>query len=395
MGFAKMTGRVVTAGRAAGGLVLAALVLAACGGTASVDSTDPPVVEGAESGETVGEAPTEAPAEAPAEGAGTEPDEDEPETLADYLGYDFNDPEAAAAQAMEDERRVQEAIARCMAQEGFEYVPAVRPVTSSRLAFDQEEFAREQGFGITTGFGREGSFLVEEEDGWEDPNQAIVESLSESEREAYDEVLHGPFDQSAFGEDLDPETGEPVFPDDPFGGGCQGQAYEEVYGAQMEMWEKLGPELQELWQRVQADPRFEEAERQWVVCMADRGYSYNGIDSLYEEVYEDFGGRLAEITGGADPFGDPFEGWTDEEIDAFFEERSQEEIDDFFAQAGREEMDEIDQDALAALQQEEIDLAVAAFECQEPMMDTFQELQREYEGRFIRENRDVLDELGS
>ena len=396
MGFGMMTGRAATTGQAARRLVLLmALVLASCGGTESGDTTDPPVVDGAGSSETVAEAPAETPSEAPAEGAGTEPDEDEPETLGDYLGFDMADPEASAARAMEDERRVQEVIARCMAQEGFEYVPAVSPATSSQFAFDQEEYAREQGFGITTGFGREESFLVEEEDGWENPNRAIVESLSDSERQAYDEVLHGVVDESAFGGELDPETGEPVFPDDPFGGGCQGQAYEEVYGARMELWQKLGPELEEMWQRVQADPRFQDADRQWVVCMADRGYSYDGFDSLFEEVFEEFGGRLEEITGGADPFADPFEGWTDEEIDAFFEERSQEEIEDFFAQADRERTDEIDQDALAALQQEEIDLAVAAFECQQPMMDTFEELQREYEGRFIRENRDILEELGS
>ena len=120
-------------------------------------------------------------------------------------------------------------------------------------------------------------------------------------------MLHGTFDESAFGE-IDPETGEPAFADDPFGGGCQGQAYEEVYGAQQEMWEKLGPELEELWQRVMADPRFEEADREWVECMADRGYSYDGIDSLYEEVYEDFQRRLDEITGGGGGFGGPVRG---------------------------------------------------------------------------------------
>ena len=385
-----MAGRTAIAVRAAGGLVLLALVLAACGGTTNRDTTDLTEEGGVGTGEAVDEPPTEA----PTEGAGVEPDEDEPETLADYLGYDFDDPEAAAAQAMEDERRVEESIARCMAQEGFEYIPAVRPASSSRFAFDQEEFAREQGFGITTWFGREDSFLSQEQDDWEDPNQAIVDSLSESERDAYDEVLHGVFDESAFSE-VDPDTGEPAFPDDPFGGGCQGQAYEEVYGAREELWQKLGPELEELWQRVMADPRFEEADREWVECMADRGYSYDGIDSLYEEVYEEFQRRLDEITGGADPFGDPFEDWTEEEIDAFFEERSEEEIEDFFAQASRQEVDEVDQDALAALQQEEIDLAVAAFECQEGLMDTYEELQREYEGRFIRENRDVLDQLGS
>ena len=146
-----MTGRAAEAGRAARGLVLVALVVAACGGTSSGDTTDPSEGGGTGTGETVDEAPTET--------AGTEPDEEEPETLSDYLGYDFDDPEAAAARAMEDQRRVEESIARCMAQEGFEYIPAVRPASSSQFAFDQEEYAREQGFGITTWYGREDSFL--------------------------------------------------------------------------------------------------------------------------------------------------------------------------------------------------------------------------------------------
>lgn len=394
MGLAIMTGRVATVARAAGWMVLV-LVLAACGGTADGDTTDPSEVGGAGTGEVADEEPTGAATEAPTESTETEPDEGEPETLADYLGYDFDDPEASAARAMEDERRVQELIAGCMAQEGFEYVPAVRPVTSSQVAFDQEEYAREQGFGITTWYGREERLLGQEQDDWEDPNRAIVESLTESEREAYYDVLHGPSDESAFAGDLDPETGEPVFPDDPFGEGCQGQAYAEVYGVQMEIFEKLGPELEELWQRVLADPRFQEVDRQWAGCMADRGYSYDSLDQLYEEVFEDFQRRLDEIVGEDGGFSDPFEGWTQEEIDAFFEERSEDEIDDFFAQAGRQGRDEIDQDALAALQQEERDLAVAAFECQEPLMDTYEELRREFEGRFVRENRDVLEELGS
>ena len=390
MGFAMMSGRVATAAQSAGRLALVlALVLAACGGTPDGDTTDPSEVGSAGTGEVVDEAPTEAAGET----TETEPDEGEPETLAGYLGYDFSDPEASAARAMEDGRRVEELIARCMAQEGFEYIPAVRPVTSSQVTFDQEEFAREQGFGITTWYGQEGTFR-EPDDDWEDPNRAIVESLTESERAAYLEVLQGTFGEVGSSE-IDPETGEPVFPDDPFGEGCQGQAYAEVYGVQMEIFEKLGPELEELWQRVQADPRFKEDQRQWVVCMADRGYSYDSIDQFYAEVFEDFQRRLDEIVGEDGGFADPFDGWTEEEIDAFFEERSEDEIDDFFAQAGRQGRDEIDQDALAALQQEEIDLAVAAFECQEPMMDSFEELQREYEGRFIRENRDVLEEIGS
>lgn len=376
-------------------VVVLALMATACGGGSTADTTRPEETireeaeEGgaAEAGGTVTEAPVESATETTEAGS----QEEEPKTLAEYLGYDFDDPDAAAAQAMENERRVQEMIARCMAQEGFEYIPAVRPISSSNFAFDQEEFAREQGFGITTWYGQEDPFGFEEDD-WVDPNAAIVEALSESEREAYYEVLRGRFDEFGSGE-VDPETGEPVPIEDPFGRGCQGQAYEEIYGAQTEVWEQLGPELEEMTQRVFADPRFQEANKGWAACMADHGYPYDSIEQLYVEVNEDFQRRLDEIIGTSGGFADPFEGWTQEEIDAFMAEKSDEEISDFFEQARQQGMEDIDQDALAALQQEERDLAVAAFECQEALMDSLEELRQEYEGRFIRENRDVLEQL--
>ena len=278
-----------------------------------------------------------------------------------------------------------------MAQEGFEYIPAIHPISSSGFAFDQEEYAREQGFGITTWYGQEDPFVFEEGD-WVDPNEAIVEALSDSEREAYYEVLYGRFDEVVSGE-VDPETGEPLPIEDPFGRGCQGEAFEQVYGARNEVWEQLGPEFEEMTQRVFADPRFQEADKVWAACMADRGYPYNSVEQMYGEVHEDFQRRLEEIVGPHGGFVDPFEGWTQEEIETFMTEKSQDEIDDFYEQARQQEQKDIDQDALAVLQQEERDLAVAAFGCGQDLEDSLEELRQEYEGRFIRENRDLLEEL--
>ena len=367
----------------------------ACGGGEAADTTAPPEEPpvqtreggGVEAGVTV----TEAPTEPSAESAEDDIVGDEPETLAEYLGYGFDDPDAAAARVMEVERRVQELIARCMAGEGFEYIPAVRTVSASQVAFDQEEFARERGFGITTWLDDEDPFGFEEDD-WVDPNAAIVEGLSDSEREAYYEVLRGTFDEFGSGE-VDPETGEPAPADDPYGGGCEGRAYEEVYGAQTDVWEQLGPQIEEMTQRIYADPRFQEANKEWAVCMSDRGYPYESIEQMYEDVIEDFQSRLDEILGEGGGFADPFEGWTEEETESFMAEKSNEEIQDFFEQAQQQEREDIDQDALSALQQEERDLAVAAFGCQEAMVDSIEELRQEYEGRFIRENRDVLEQL--
>ena len=363
------------------------LLAAACGGGATgADGGDRTSEGQSQTGGTdeAGGAVTEA--SAPSDG------EDQPETLGDYLGYDFDDPDAAAAADAENRRRVEEIIARCMAQEGFEYVPAVRPVPSALFeAFDQEDYARREGFGITTGYGREDEFGPKEEDNWVNPNTAIVEALSVSERRAYDAAL---YDQPTEKVDVDPESGAAAS-DDSYGVGCYGQAYREVYGKQDEIWEQLGPRWEELWQRLEADPRYQEADEGWKTCMADRGYQYDSVDQMYDDIWTDFEERFDAIVGEGGGWADPFEGWSEERIEAFLAENSDEEIDDFFEQAQSEARANVDQEALAALQQEERDLAVANYECLRGMRETIEELQREYESRFIRENRDLLEQMRS
>ena len=331
---------------------------------------------------------TEVPAEE--SGIGDDAGEDEPDSLADILGFDFDDPDSAAAFSAEMERRVQESIASCMAQEGFEYIPAVRTqgFGFSVQVQDEETYAREQGFGITTWFGREDVFLSSEDD-WVDPNSEIVMSLSDSEREAYNEVLYG--ESPAF-EDGGPGD-DPGLVDDFFGSGCNGQAFEEVYGAWTRVFTELAPQFEDLQQRVQADPRFKEANEKWASCMADRGYPYDSREAMFEQVNEEFSRRLEEITGGSQF--DPFAEMSEEELEEFMAGRSEEEIADFVDLTRQDAMADIDQDALEALQQEERDIAVASFECGSETDISIEEIFRDYEGDFVRENRDVLEGLRS
>lgn len=319
---------------------------------------------------------------------GDDKGEGEPETLEDFLGFSFDDQEANAAFAADMERRVQESIALCMAQEGFEYIPAVRPQDSVFFAFDQEEYARERGFGITTWYGEEDLFLSGDGD-WVDPNAEIVAALSESESEAYHEVLYG---MDAFGEI---GSGDIESVGALWGSGCNGKAYEEVFGAMTAVFAELGPQLEELEQRVEADPRFRDAEDKWAACMADRGFPYDSQETMYEQVAEEFSRRLEEIVGMESATFALFSAMSEEQIQEFSEGRSEEEIADLFDQTRREAMAGVDQEALEALQQEERELAVASFECGEEMNETVGEVLREYEGDFVKENRDVLERLRS
>ena len=406
--------RVAVAVTATLALAMAAAACAADGGTDPDDAAGG--LSGIEAGEDVAagstsdedgpggaavgtEEPSDSP-DAATDGSGTlqgdgsifDEDGDEPESLADYLGPGLGfgaDPEEQQAYYARQEQRVQELIAECMVQEGFEYIPAVRPIPDGAFGdFASEEFARERGFGITTSFGDEGALFGLDDD-WTDPNQAIVEALSDSEREAYYETLHQPPEPT--GTETNPDTGEEVeVYDNGFGGGCSGQAFEEVYAFSdlEDIYEQL--DLESMYERLEADPRVQAMTADWSQCMSSRGYDYEDPEAMYESVYTEFQARLEEITGQAGGFVDPFLGLSEEEIEEFMADKSPEEMQDLFVQAQREAASLVDQDALAALQDEERDLAVANAECSAEMQQWIEELLREYEAELINDNRALL-----
>jgi len=354
------------------------LVLAACGGETVGGETD----QASDASEQTEAATSDA------------PDDSQPETLAEFFGWaGGDDPAAAQAEFQEQEAKIQELIRVCMAEQGFEYIPAMPPTPDFDVAFDQEDFAQEQGFGITTWYGKEDEFFGGPEFDWVDPNEEIIEAMSDAERDAYFEALHGPPD---FGTpEIDEESGETYYVSEGFGGGCWGEAAEEVYGGEggQDLWEEFQPELEAMYEKVQSDPRIVAANEEWSVCMAEQGYDYESMDDMYMTIFEEFQKRLDEIVGPDGGFTDPFAGWTEEEIDAFFQEKSEEEIDAFFRQSQEDAMENIDQEALTALQQEEIELAVSAAECSTEIDELYMEVSKEYEADFISEHRAELEAL--
>ena len=371
-------------------IVAFALVAAACGssstGDTGIEEASPAEAQGgvAEAAGTVTEASTE-----PSAGTTEAEAGGEPETLADFLGFDFDDPDALDARLAENERRAQELIAVCMAGEGFEYVPFASTDTPNmrvrRLVLDEEEYARDRGFGITTWYASDEAGEGDSETS-EDPNQAITATMSESERDAYFEALYGP-----------PETDDEGIQrrgDVPFfgqpGGGCRGEAYEEVQGSIRRFIQTLAPALQDLNQRIQADSRVEEATGAWSACMADRGYQYESQFEVIRYAFGELGGRFEQIVNTEV---DPFEGWSEEEVEDFLSERTDEEIDDFIQQAQDEAQADVDLEALAALQQEERDLAMANYYCGQDLQKVLTIVRPEYEQWFIDQNRDQLQQV--
>ncbi len=183
---------------------------------------------------------------------------------------------------------VQQEIASCMAEAGFEYIPADVDTVELAMAavrtepgMDRREYKTQWGFGVTTRFDNR---VKEIELG--EQNIAIYESLSEADKVAYDRTLYGEDPDATFAFQFDEEDFEPT-------GGCTLQAIEATFTE-----EQLDPNYvhpKDI--LIEQDGRVAEAELAWMDCMGDAGYDYEDQD----EIIEEYGDRLDELLDGEDP----------------------------------------------------------------------------------------------
>ena len=184
---------------------------------------------------------------------------------------------------------VQALIAECMAEAGFEYIPAdVETVALAQSAvrvepgFTRREYKKRWGFGVTTRFD---NVVKEIELG--PRNLRIIESLSEADRVAYERTLYGEDPDATFAFTFDEEDFSST-------GGCTRKAVEQVFTPEQMKGTFVNPKDV----LIEKDPRIVEANANWVACMQDAGY--NGyLDQ--DEIIEDFEQRLEELTEGEDP----------------------------------------------------------------------------------------------
>lgn len=287
-------------------------------------------------------------------------------------------------------RQVEELVATCMQEAGFEYMP-VDPFGgetkddpfADAFALPPDEFAREYGYGMTT--------LIDPDAADEeatDPNQEIREGLSEAALEAYDRALWGDMAQmSADGgavavKPVPGETGPPEIEDQ----GCHGEVRTEVYGEDGGMmggpdlgeFDGLFEDLEALRQRIESDPRVTEATGEWAACMAEAGYGdVEAVNDPEDSVME----RMSELYGWDDEAPSDDEGGN--------------------ADAGGPSVTvggpgagaaDVDEEALAELQEYEIAVATADYECeQEHFTDSRQEVAWGFEEDFVDEHRTELE----
>lgn len=356
-------------------VLAAAIVLAACGTGTTAD-------ENAVTTPAAASTDTSLPAETT-----TTTEVSKELTMADFLpgwgtsSEDF-DAEAEQERFATEQREMQELIADCMADEGFEYIPFVPDEGAFFFGPDLEDnFTETYGFGIST-FILEDPFLQEEEEFEDpyanDPNQEIVENLTDAERDEYYYVLWG--DEPDF--DFENATEEEI--DEFFADwqptGCQSEAEQETY-AQQAFFEEFGDAFEEMYTRAEADPRIVAVEQEWSVCMADAGYLFSESQEMFEYLQT----KVDEVVTWPEPdfggdFEEPdFESMTEEEMQAFFEEQ------EAFYQP------QFDEAELKALNDEEIAMAIANEACASDDQDVWLEVMADLEQQFLDENREALE----
>jgi hypothetical protein len=290
------------------------------------------------------------------------------------------DPEEQQEQWAEQERVVQAAIAECMAAEGFEYIPVD---TSGFTSFSSDwpgsdltprEYAEQYGYGISTTYEENMSSAPVPEDMPEDPNMEIVEAMSPGEQEAYYAALYGEsqeFDPTAEEQEVEYEGPQ----------GCYGEAYEATsQGGVNAVYTEFEDEINDLYERLEADPRIVALEAAWVECMADAGYSFTERFEPYDEI-----SSRMEPLYNAGMGGMVFEG--DEAMG------SSEVTEETVVQPGAPELTPEQRRILEEVQAYEIEVAVADYECAKGDMEVYLEVQRELEQAFVDSYGDQISAL--
>ena len=200
-------------------------------------------------------------------------------SVRDALGLDEN-------AIHEREAKVQEEVRTCMVDEGFEYVPVDPSQMNVHMigpgSDDNPHFRRTKGYGITTTIGDRPAF----DEGSSDPNQRIRAALSEADQKAYDTALFGKAagndDGGGFTVHIGPGVavaGDEAAAPDLDQAGCFGRAQQKV-GDGNDKLQRVGPELQEMQERIASDPRMVKADAAWSACMSKAGFEFGTPDDI-------------------------------------------------------------------------------------------------------------------
>ena len=200
-------------------------------------------------------------------------------SVEEQLGFGRADSPDAQAKAENE-------IAACMRAQGFEYIPvdpvAAQAALTGKSNLNDEDFDKQFGYGIATLYGRGTP--------QSDPNARIRQGLSAPDLRAYDRALSGGQPEQTFFRAADTGDFSQL-------GGCTKQAADKLFGGS-ELLTTVQRKLDELDEAVLEDQRMVRAFEAWRACVRDKtGQTFE--DS--EDVELDIQRRLAAIVGPLPP----------------------------------------------------------------------------------------------
>jgi hypothetical protein len=263
-----------------------------------------------------------------------------------------------------------------MGEQGFDYTPndsnggTVYSSDDLDIEWGSMEFAEEYGYGISTDpWGMED--LPEPDQEYVDPNQEYLESMSESEQQAYSDALWGAPQEDAAGAEEDVAVEY-----DWTTAGCYGEAQHEVYdmGATStpDEFSALEEEINARWEQAAADPKVAELDAAWASCMADAGFSdVTTVNEVQNALYEEWN----ELQGYGPEYQALIESW------------------DWEANPDGPAQPEKDQAAVSAFTAKEIKQAVADRGCQDSTkyQEKALEIDHASQQEFVDQHRDELE----
>jgi len=292
--------------------------------------------------------------------------------------------DAYGGQSQEDANaemtEVEEEIAACMADLGFEYTPVNRSSTGGGVMapsaddgdgpkYGTLEFAEQYGYGATTNpWDSEDAPAGAAADGERvDPNQDYIDSMSDTQQTAYHAALYG--DQPELTEE-ELETYEASWEDL----GCTGRAQQEVYGDTLndgggdnDELTALDEEYFTMLEAVDSDPRVAETVAEWTFCMADADFP--GLTTI-DDAQNSFLDKVNAI------------------YDASYADLPEDATEDDNAAVEAEVQDE-----LSALTGEEIETAVADYTCRDESgyTEAYQKASIEFQQEFYDAHKTELE----
>ena len=274
--------------------------------------------------------------------------------------------EEQQAQSDDQNRQIEEMVASCMQDEGFEYVPntsnggVVYSSGDDVYRPDDRDWVGQYGYGAINYPGQDEQVDPGQE--YVDPNADYVASLSESEQLAFNDALYGPQPTEEEMAAMDDATYEYDWTT----AGCYGAAQHEVYEAddlsQSEEFAPLFEQINSLYEDSADSPELTALDAEWAECMDAAGHpgfsaQFDAQNSIYEaqnEIYE-----AVEVDADGNSTGEP------------------------------------DQAAMDALGEQEITLALADLDCREDTdyRQRAEDIQFELEEQFVADHETELDAL--